>query len=568
MISLNCKKTTTGLTAHLALVRGMKALAELVGTTLGPQGRHVMLAHRAGLAPHVSKDGVEVARHLSLPDSEEELGVRLLRNAAVAVSESFGDGTSTATVFTADLAVRALKLIGAGADTLEVRRGLGLAAYAALVALNDMARRADRGMLTAVAQTAANGDRRVADLLVEAFERVGAEGTIEVEMGNSVEDVLEVAQGSYFDTVPLVTALLPPTGQVEFARPLILFHCDAIETADEILPALELARSSRRPLLILADSVGIDVETLLVRNQNEGTLAVAVVRAPMYGDTRREALLDLTSKFGGTAFGREGFVEFALRSLGSLSEGDLGQADEAILEADGVTLRGAGNNPSALEDRIALVRAELDRGDVSVGDSPSAKLDYIEKRKERLKLLAAGSAKLHIGGPTDVEIKTRLPLAENAHRALLAAAKSGVLPGGGVAMIRAAEKVQQEMGRLEGDVASGASIFLQSLDTPIRWIARNAGLRPDEVLARTLANESDFYGLNAMTGRYGDLAEDGVLDALDMVTDVIRVAVSVVGSMLGVGALVTRASPKPAPERFKGTERVHDKLMREGGFDE
>ncbi|PKO83149.1 MAG: hypothetical protein CVU17_09985 [Betaproteobacteria bacterium HGW-Betaproteobacteria-11] len=563
----NYTNTTTRFGAQIKLVRGMEALADVVGVTLGPQGRNVMLQHRAGLAPLVSKDGIQVARYLALPDQEEELGVKLLRTAAITLSESFGDGTTTATVFSADLAVRALKIVAAGASTLDVRQGLGVAAFATQTMLAEMALAADLHMLTAVAQTAANGDAGVANHLLEAYEEIGAEGSIEVEMGNAVEDVLEIASGSHFETVPLVRALLPATGKLELARPLILLYGDALEEVDDILPALEIARRSERPLLILADSVGPEVEMLLVRNQHVGTLKVTVMRAPMFGDTRREALLDLVSKFGGRAFGREAFVESALKPLRLLAEEDLGQSDGATIGPSSVTLMGVSNDPVALKDRIALVRAELEKGDLGVGDSPSAKLDYVEKRIERLKLLNSGSAKLQIGGLTDADIKRRLPLAENAHRALRTAARSGVLPGGGVAMLRASKRVREELRALEGDVAVGASIFLQSLEAPIRWVVRNAGLRPDDVLARIMTQESDSFGFNAMTGRYCDLVEDGVLDALDMLLEVIRVGISVAGSTLGVGTLVTRESPMPAPERFQGTERVYDKLLREGALD-
>lgn len=567
-MTLNYKKITGGDQARFALARGMQALADVVGVTLGPKGRHVVLQHRAGLAPLVSKDGIEVARHLKLANTEEEVGLKLLRGAAITLSEAFGDGTTTATLFAADLSLRALKVVEAGANYMAVRQGIGIAAHAALNALAEMTRKADAAALTSIAKTAANGDSRIASLLAEAHQAVGVDGTVEIEIGNSIEDVLEIETGCFFETIPLVRALVPATRVLELAHPYILLCCDEIEDIEELLPALEIARCSNRPLIILADSIGADIETLLVRNRNEGILNAVVMRAPMFGNTRRDALLDLMSRFGGTPFGRDPFVESGLRTLQSLTEEDLGQADQAIIEAQSVTLKGHSNDLARLEERIALVRAELERGDLEVGNSPSGKLHYIEKRKERMKLLSSGCAKLHVGGATDTEIKLRLPLAENALNALRAAAESGVLPGGGVAMIRAVEKIREDLRVLEGDIAVGSAIFLQTLETPIRWIARNAGVRPDQVIARTLADESDFFGFNVTTNTYCDLAENGVLDSFAMIVKVIDVGVSIAGSTLGAGCLITTGAQKPRPESFRGTKQVYDKLMQEGGFDE
>lgn len=246
----------------------------------------------------------------------------------------------------------------------------------------------------------------------------------------------------------------------------------------------------------------------------------------------------------------------------------MGRADAAIVTAGNVTLKGHGTDSPRLRDRIAQVRAELERGDTEIGDSPSGKLDYVEKRRERLKLLNAASAKLHIGGQTDFDIKLRLPLAENGLQALRAAAKSGVVAGGGTALLRARKKIERELQALEGDRMLGASIFLQSLEAPFRKIVRNAGLRPEELIGRILEQETDYVGFNAATGLLSNLYEDGVVDTVDMLVEVIKVGVSVAGSALGVGALITRGSPTPDPTRFQGTGAVYDKLLREGGFDE
>lgn len=561
MTSASACRVTGGLSAPRKLASGMRALAELVAVTLGPGGRHVMFEHRSRVAPRLSKDGIEIAKVMEVADRDSEMGLRLLRDAAVAVSSSVGDGTTTAIVLSAELSTRCMSIAAGHVNVRAMRDGLALAAATVLSELACMVRPARRHMLEAVARTAANGDARLASLLAEAYDRVGPEGVIGIEMGQTVDDVLDLKLGNRFETGPLVRELLPSVGVRELDRPLILLHDGELSTFGELMPAMEIARSENRPLLILAGDVSEDVRTGILTNARAGVIDVAVMRAPMFGDTRKECLGDLSVLFSGAAF-----VEGGFRPLRTLTRDDLGGADKAIVDAQSVSLEGAHGDPAAVRDRITFLRAEI-AGDWRSAGSPSGHADYTDKCQERLQILLGARATLRLGGATDVAIKARMPLAENGRRALLAAAASGVLPGGGVAMLRAARNATKRLATIDGDARLGSEALLSALQEPFIWLARNGGHKPDEAIGNVLDQEDPFHGLNIADGRYCDLEAAGVLDSFAMVRKIVTVAVGMAGSLLSTGSLISRAGDKTDPETFQGAEKVYRKLAAGGAFD-
>ncbi|SEQ52000.1 chaperonin GroEL [Solimonas aquatica] len=556
----NCR-VSDGFGALGKLSSGMRILAEVVAVTLGPGGRHVILEHRSGLAPRLSKDGVEIARTMEVAGREEEMGVRLLRDAAISISASVGDGTTTAIVLSAALATRCMAASSHPLNVSEMRYGLAMAGATVLSELAAMARPADQHALQAVARTAVNGDAPLAALLADAYARVGSEGVIKIEMGNAMHDVLDVKLGHRFESLLLASGLPASAGERQLLRPLTLLHDGELDDLQALIPAMEIARAEQRPLLILAGDVSDGVRTAIVRNARENVVDVTVVRAPMFGDTRQECLGDLAALCGGSAFVENGF-----RTIAALSRDDLGSVDRAVVDAGSAILHGAHGDARERQDRIALLRSEMEGSGRSTA-SPSGQLDHSDKCQERLQILLGATASLQLGGATDVAIKARMPIAENGRRALLAAASTGVLPGGGVAMLRAALAARSRLSTLQDDARLGAEALLSALQAPFAWVVRNSGHQPEECLDRVLSEADCFHGLDAARGCYGDLHAAGVLDSFLMVRKIVTVATSMAGSLLSTGALVCRGGETALPENFQGTQQVYRKLAAGGAFD-
>lgn len=554
------KRIRIGDSAATRMLAGMRLLARTAAVTLGPRGRHVAIEHPAGLAPRMTKDGVSVARALALEDQEAELGLRLLREAASAVSEEAGDGTTTAIILACDLATRCLRARIAGIDPLAIRDALARAATETLGLLAHTAVAATRDDLLNIACIAANGDVAVARHLIDAYDAVGLDGMIEVEMGNATEDVLEIRLGTSFETTPLMRELLPPTGALELDKPLILLYDRALDSFADLVPALDIAAQARRPLLIMADDVTEEVRLGLLENRRRGTIRFAAVKPPLHGDTRLDCLSDLALVCGGRAI-----LQRDLSSLLTVTAADLGGADRVSITADRITLSGTKGDRAAIRHQIDLLRGDLVSGDID-SRSPTGRADYLEKRTERLKLLLGATAILHVGGGSDIEIKARLPLVENARRAMLAAAESGILPGGGTALLRASALVTELSAIGYGDrVATGA--LRHALATPARLIAGNAGFLAETVTAKILASDDPWYGFDARTGSYGDLRAAGIIDSLHVTQHVVHVAVSIAGSLLSTGVLICAPGPKGRLELPGGVDAVHQKLLSEGAFD-
>ncbi len=559
-MSTQPKRIRIGDSAAGKMLAGMRLLARTVAVTLGPSGRHVVIEHASGLAPRVTKDGVGVARALALSDQEAEVGLRLLREAASAVSENAGDGTTTAIILACDLATRCLRARIAGIDALAIRDALARAATQTLHALGELAVPATREDLRNIARIAANGDDAIAEHLINAYDQVGLDGVIDVEMGNAVEDILEVKLGTSFETMVLIRELHPPVGALDLKRPLILLYDRALESFEDLLPALEVAVAAKRPLLIMADDVSDTVRLALIENHRRGVVKVAVVKPPMHGDTRIECLSDLALVCGGRAVLQRDFSD-----LNRLIGEDLGSADLVSIIGNTITITGAHGDRAAIRQQIVLLRGDLISGDID-SRSPTGRADYLEKRTDRLKLLLGATAILHVGGTSDLEIKARLPLVENARRAMLAAADSGVLPGGGTALLRASALVTELSAIGYGErVATGA--LRQALAAPARTIAANAGHLAETIIAKILSADDPWYGFDARAGAYGDLRAAGVVDSLHVTQHVVHVAVSIAGSLLSTGVLICAPTPKGKLELPGGVDTVHQKLLSEGAFD-
>lgn len=554
------KRIRIGDSAAGKILAGMRLLARTVAVTLGPRGRHVVIEHASGLAPRVTKDGVSVARALALSDQEAEVGLRLLREAASAVSENAGDGTTTAIILACDLATRCLRARIAGIDPLAIRDALAQAAIQTLRALAETAVAASREDLQNIARVAANGDDAIARHLIEAYDQVGLDGVIDVEMGNAVEDVLDIKLGTSFETMALIREMHPAVGALELVRPLILLYDRSLDSFEDLLPALEVAVAAKRPLLIMADDVADPVRLALIENQRRGVVKLAVVKPPMHGDTRIECLSDLALVCGGRPILQRDFS-----TLDRVIAEDLGSADLVSIMGNSITISGAHGNRAAIRKQIALLRGDLVSGDID-SRSPTGRADYLEKRSERLKLLLGATAILHVGGASDLEIKARLPLVENARRAMLAAAEGGVVPGGGTALLRASMSVTELSGLGYGErVATGA--LRQALAAPARIIAANAGHLAESVIAKILAVEDPWYGFDARAGDYGDLRAAGVVDSLHVTQHIVHVAVSIAGSLLSTGVLICAPTAKGKLELPGGVDTVHKKLLSEGAFD-
>jgi chaperonin GroEL len=552
------KTIRIGVSAVARLLGGMRILAETVAVTLGPRGRHVIIEQASRLAPRITKDGVTVARALALADPEAEAGLRLLRQAAETVSVTAGDGTTTTILLGYALAAACQQARAAGIDPIALREALAAAARVAFEALSALAEPANADDLHAVACAAANGDSAVAAMLLDAFRAVGPDGLIDVELGDAVADQLEVKRGIQFETLALLRDLLPPVGALTLREPLILLYDRTVERFEDLVPALEAAVAAKRPLLLLADDLSEPVRLGLVENNRRDTLRVAAIKPPMHGETRLDALVDVATMCRARAvLARDG------GELKDVTARDLGGADEVSLTASSAVIAGARGDPAAIGDRIALLRGELAAGD---GDSlsPTGRADFLDKRTDRLKLLLGVTAVLKVGGQSDAEIRSRLPLIENARRAMAAAADSGVLPGGGVAFLRVAAVIESE-GADATRAAAGA--LRRALAAPARRIARNAGQQPENIVARILANADPWFGFDAREGVYGDLRAAGVVDTLEVMLHSIHVAVSIAGSLLSTGVLISQPPRSGTLELSDGAAAVHRNLLREGALD-
>ena len=535
-------------TARERVMRGVNVLANAVKVTLGPRGRNVLLEKSWG-SPRVTKDGVTVAREIELEDRFMNIGAMMIREAASRTADVAGDGTTTATVLAQVMIREGLKLVAAGANPMDIKRGMDRAVGAVVEELKKQATRTrERKEIAQVGAISANGDAAIGELIAEAMERVGKEGIITVEEAKSTETGLEIVEGMQFDKGYLSPYFVTDTAKMEcvLEDPFMLVHEKKISTMRDFLPLLEKIAGHGSPLLVIAEDVDGDALATLVVNSLRGTLTACAVKAPAFGDRRKEILGDIAVMTGGLAI--TGDLGQKLENIGLK---DLGRAKKVIVDKDTTTIIQGGGAKKEIAGRIGQLRRRIDE----------ATSDYDrEKLQERLAKLAGGVAVVKVGAATETEMKEKKARVEDALNATRAAVEEGIVPGGGVALIRALPALEKL--NPEGDSRYGVDIVKKALAEPLRMIAANAG-QDGSIVARDVMEGKGAFGFNAATGTYEDLVKAGVVDPAKVVRAALQNAASVAGLVLTTNAVVAEK-----PRKKKGGDgRRHAPDMDEDYYD-
>ncbi len=524
--------------ARARLLAGVEKLAAAVKPTLGPRGRNAILDKSWG-APTVTKDGVTVAEEIDLIDKDENLGAKLVKEAASKTSKIAGDGTTTATVLTEALFKEAYKNLTAGADAMALNRGMQKAAKVVVDKLASLAKSVDikkTDDIINVASVSANNDIEIGNKMAEAFQRVGKDGVITVEEGKSLETKVEFVEGMQFDRGYLSPhfATDPENMVCELEKPYILVHEEKISNVAKLVPLLEKTAKSKRPLLIIAEDVESEALATLVVNKLKGILQVAAVKAPGYGDRRKAMLQDIAVLTGAEAIFKDLGIE-----LDNISIKQLGQAKKVTIDNDNTIIIEGASSQEAINGRIKQIKDEIE----------TTTSDYDrEKLQERLAKLTGGVAQINVGAVSEAEMKERKARIEDALHATRAAIEEGIVPGGGVALIRCIDVVKEL--KLQGDEATGAEILAKALRMPCYYIAYNAGATPNIVVNKVSEGKGGF-GYNANTDTYEDLFKAGVIDPAKVTRIALQNAVSIAGLLLTTDCLVTE-KPKEKDEMPAG----------------
>jgi chaperonin GroEL len=519
--------------ARTKLVEGVNLLANAVKVTLGPKGRNVVLERSFG-APIVTKDGVSVAKEIELADRLQNIGAQLVKEVASKTSDAAGDGTTTATVLAQAIVREGQKFVAAGLNPLDLKRGIDKAVVAAVDELKKISKPTTTSKeIAQVATISANGEESIGQRIAEAIDRVGKEGVITVEDGKSLADELDVVEGLQFDRGYLSPYFVNNQDRQVAAldEPFILLHDKKISNIRDLLPVLEQVAKAGRPLLIIAEDVEGEALATLVVNNIRGILKTVAVKAPGFGDRRKALLEDIAILTGGQVIAEETGLTLEKATLA-----ELGRAKRIEVGKENTTVIDGGGDPQAIEARVKQIRVQIDE----------AASDYDrEKLQERVAKLAGGVAVIKVGGATEIEVKEKKDRVDDALHATRAAVEEGIVPGGGVALIR----VKQAIAGLKGanaDQDAGVKIVLRALEEPLRQIVANAGEEASVVVAR-VAEGSGNFGYNAATGEYGDLVESGVLDPTKVTRTALQNAASVAGLLLTTDATVHEA-PKDASQ--------------------
>ncbi|GBE11197.1 60 kDa chaperonin [bacterium BMS3Bbin12] len=515
--------------ARQRMVHGVNILANAVKVTLGPKGRNVVLEKSFG-APTVTKDGVSVAKEIELKDRFENMGAQMVKEVASQTSDAAGDGTTTATVLAQSILKEGLKAVAAGMNPMDLKRGIDKAVIAVVADLKKLSKPcSDDKAIAQVGTISANSDESIGKIIADAMQKVGKEGVITVEEGSGLDNDLEVVEGMQFDRGYLSPYFInnQQSMSVELESPYILLYDKKVSNVRELLPVLEGVAKSGRPLLIIAEDVEGEALATLVVNNIRGIVKVAAVKAPGFGDRRKAMLQDIAILTGGTVISEE--IGLSLEKAGIK---DLGQAKKIQVTKENTTLIDGAGKKSDIEGRVKQVRAQLEE----------ATSDYDkEKLQERIAKLAGGVAVVKVGATTEVEMKEKKARVEDALHATRAAVEEGVVPGGGVALVRTLHAIKNLKGD-NPDQDMGISIARRALEEPLRQIVANTGDEPSVVLERIVNNKGN-YGYNAQTGEYGDLIEMGILDPTKVTRTALQNAASVAGLMITTEAMVAE-SPK------------------------
>ncbi|MBN3789944.1 chaperonin GroEL [Burkholderia sp. Ac-20353] len=524
--------------ARAKLTEGVNILANAVKVTLGPKGRNVVLERSFG-APVVTKDGVSVAKEIELADKLQNIGAQLVKEVASRTSDAAGDGTTTATVLAQAIVREGQKYVAAGLNPLDLKRGIDKAVAAAVEELKKISRPTTTSKeIAQVATISANGEESIGQRIAEAIDRVGKEGVITVEDGKSLADELDVVEGLQFDRGYLSPYFINNADKqiAEIENPYILLHDKKIANIRDLLPVLEQVAKSGRPLLIIAEDVEGEALATLVVNNLRGILKTVAVKAPGFGDRRKALLEDIAILTGGQVIAEETGLTLEKTTLA-----ELGQAKRIEVGKENTTVIDGAGNAANIEARVKQIR-------VQIGDATS---DYDrEKLQERVAKLAGGVAVIKVGGATEIEVKEKKDRVDDALHATRAAVEEGIVPGGGVALIRVKQAIRELTGA-NADQNAGVKIVLRALEEPLRQIVTNAGEEASVVVAK-VAEGSGNFGYNAQTGEYGDLVESGVLDPTKVTRTALQNAASVAGLLLTTDATVHEAPKDPAPAATPG----------------
>ena len=511
--------------ARAALLRGVNIMSHAVKATLGPKGRNVVIDKKFG-SPTITKDGVTVAKEIELKDNNEDMGAQMIKEVASKTSDVAGDGTTTATVLAQAIFREGLKNVTAGANPMGLKRGIERAVAAVVEDLKRLSKSTkDKKEISQVATIASNNDKTIGTLIAEAMEKVGKDGVITVEESKSSETILDVVEGMQFDRGYLSPYFVTDAERMEVVieDAAILIHEKKISVMKDMLPLLEQVARSGKPLLVIAEDVEGEALATMVVNKLRGTLSCSAVKAPGFGDRRKAMLEDIAVLTGGKAITEDLGIK-----LENIKLDDLGRAKKVVVDKDNTTIVEGAGKSSAIEGRIKQIRTQID-------DTTS---DYDkEKLQERLAKLAGGVAVIKVGAATETAMKEKKARVEDALNATRAAVEEGIVPGGGVALLRCAKAIEKL--KLEGDEAVGANIVRRALEEPIRQIVENAGLEGSVVVEKVKAAQVPTYGFDAESMDYVDMFQAGIIDPTKVERIALENAASIASLLLTTEALIT-----------------------------
>jgi chaperonin GroEL len=517
------KQIVTGESSRQSILRGVNLLADAVKITLGPKGRNAVIEKKFG-APVITKDGVTVAKEIELKDPLENMGAQMVREVASKTSDVAGDGTTTATVLAQSIFREGVKTVAAGASPMALKRGIERAVEVAVEEIKKLHKDVKGEMIAQVGTISANNDKQIGNIIAEAMKKVGKDGVITVEESKTMETQLEVVEGMEFDRGYLSPYFVTDPERMEcvLEEPRILIHEKKISAMKDLLPLLEQVAKGGKPLLIIAEEVEGEALATLVVNKLRGTLQACAVKAPGFGDRRKAMLEDIAILTGGKAITEDLGIK-----LENIQMEDLGKAKKVTIDKDNTTIVEGAGKATAIEGRVKQIRTQIEE----------TTSDYDkEKLQERLAKLVGGVAQIKVGAATETELKEKKARVEDAMHATRAAVEEGIVPGGGVALLRcipALEKI-----RAEGDEAIGVNIVKRALEEPLRQIAQNAGYEGAVVVGRIGESKDEQFGFNAETAEYGDLVKMGVIDPAKVTRLALQNAASVAALMLTTEALV------------------------------
>ncbi|MGI9067646.1 MAG: chaperonin GroEL [Pyrinomonadaceae bacterium] len=533
------KQVVHGEESRAAILRGINQLADAVKITLGPKGRNVVIDKKFG-SPTITKDGVTVAKEIELKDSLENMGAQMVREVASKTSDVAGDGTTTATVLAQAIFREGVKTVAAGANPMALKRGIDKAVERATEEIKRLAKPVKGDMIAQVGTVSANGDSTIGNIIAEAMNKVGKDGVITVEESKTMETSLEVVEGMQFDRGYLSPYFVTDPERMEAAleNPLILIHEKKISSMKDLLPLLEQVAKLGKPMLIIAEDVEGEALATLVVNKLRGTLNIAAVKAPGFGDRRKAMLEDIAILTGGKVISEDLGIK-----LENVKLEDLGRAKKITIDKDNTTIIEGAGKQSDIEGRVKTLRAQI--------EETSSDYDR-EKLQERLAKLVGGVAVIKVGAATETEMKEKKARVEDAMHATRAAVEEGIVPGGGVALVRAAKALEKfltnKAGEGDPDEQIGVNIVRRALEEPLRQIVQNAGKEGAVVVERVRSEKNENFGFNAQTEEYEDLVKAGVIDPAMVTRIALQNAASIAGLMLTTEAMVSEI-----PEDDKGS---------------